>query len=175
MTHSRQILRKIDDTLRAEFDQEQGEWMAKVPISGATKVVWQRYCQAVGVSMGEGVALLMLHELATVAGEHSERLADRLHTQEAEIKARAQELNDREKDLTQRERTLSSREADLEDRLTDLAAREQNVAALGQNLAQRLGASSGPQTAGSSKPTLGRNEPCWCKSGKKYKHCHSAG
>ncbi len=23
--------------------------MAKVPISGATKVVWQRYCQTVGV------------------------------------------------------------------------------------------------------------------------------
>jgi uncharacterized protein YchJ len=19
---------------------------------------------------------------------------------------------------------------------------------------------------------LGRNEPCWCGSGKKYKHCH---
>ncbi len=21
-------------------------------------------------------------------------------------------------------------------------------------------------------PELGRNEPCWCGSGKKYKHCH---
>jgi len=92
MTLSRQVLRKIDDALRAEFDQEQGEWMAKVPISGATKVVWQRYCQAVGVSMGEGVALLMLHELASVAGEDTEKLAGRLHTQEAEMKTRAQEL-----------------------------------------------------------------------------------
>ena len=82
MTLSRQVLRKIDDALRAEFEQEQGEWMAKVHISGATKVVWQRYCQAVGVGMGEGVALLMLHELASVAGEDAERLADRLHTQE---------------------------------------------------------------------------------------------
>ncbi len=24
----------------------------------------------------------------------------------------------------------------------------------------------------SSKPSLGRNDPCWCGSGKKYKHCH---
>jgi preprotein translocase subunit SecA len=21
-------------------------------------------------------------------------------------------------------------------------------------------------------PKLGRNDPCWCGSGKKYKHCH---
>ena len=25
-----------------------------------------------------------------------------------------------------------------------------------------------------SARTLGRNEPCWCKSGKKYKKCHKA-
>ena len=25
-------------------------------------------------------------------------------------------------------------------------------------------------TASDKKP--GRNEPCWCGSGKKYKHCH---
>jgi len=23
-------------------------------------------------------------------------------------------------------------------------------------------------------PNVGRNDPCWCGSGKKYKHCHSA-
>src|SRR5918995_5297798 len=101
MSLSRQVLRKIDDALRAEFDQEQGEWMAKVPVSGATKVVWQRYCQAIGVGMGEGVALLMLNELASVAGEDAETLADRLHIQEAELKGRAQELKDRERELNQ--------------------------------------------------------------------------
>jgi preprotein translocase subunit SecA len=25
-----------------------------------------------------------------------------------------------------------------------------------------------------SGPKLGRNEPCWCGSGKKYKKCHGA-
>lgn len=103
MTLSRQVLRKVDDALRAEFDQEKGEWMAKVPISGATKAVWQRYCQAIGVGMGEGVALLMLHELASITGEDVEALAERLETREAVLRARAEELRDREKEPRQRE------------------------------------------------------------------------
>jgi len=126
MTLSRQVLRKIDDVLRAEFDQEKGEWMAKVPISGASKVVWQRYCQAVGVGMGEGVALLILHELASVAGEDAETLADRRNARDEELKERVQELKGRESELNQRDRALVLREADLEDRAKDLAARERN-------------------------------------------------
>lgn len=138
MTLSRQVLRKIDDALRSELDQEKGEWMAKVPISGATKAVWQRYCQAAGVGMGEGVALLMLHELASVAGEDAETLADRLNSREAEMKTRAQELKDQEKEFKQRERAMFLREADLEDREKEVAAREQNVAVVEGNLAQQL-------------------------------------
>jgi preprotein translocase subunit SecA len=29
-----------------------------------------------------------------------------------------------------------------------------------------------PQTVKREKPKVGRNDPCWCGSGKKYKHCH---
>ncbi|HEY8429089.1 MAG TPA: SEC-C metal-binding domain-containing protein, partial [Sandaracinaceae bacterium] len=29
-----------------------------------------------------------------------------------------------------------------------------------------------PQTVKRDKPKVGRNEPCWCGSGKKYKNCH---
>lgn len=173
MTLNRQILRKIDDSLRSESDEETGEWMAKVPISGATKAVWQRYCQAVDVHMGEGVALLMLHELASIVGEEDvETLADRLSTREAEMNARARELKDREKEQKQRDRTLFLREADLEDREREVAAREENVAAVEQNLAQQLRGLTSTQTAGPSKRKLGRNDPCWCGSGKKYKNCH---
>ena len=174
MSLSRQVLRKIDDALRAKFDQEQGEWMAKVPISGATKVVWQRYCQAIGVGMGEGIALLMLHELASLAGGGAEALADRLETREAEIKARAQELKDRERELNQRDRALVLREANLEDRAKDLAARERDVAVVEHNLAQQLRRSAPGQVPGRSSRKLGRNEQCWCRSGKKYKNCHLA-
>jgi hypothetical protein len=173
MTLSRQVLRRIDDALRSELDEETGEWMAKVPISGATKAVWQRYCQAVGVRMGEGVALLMLHELASIADEEDvETLADRLIAREAEMNAKAQELKDRDKELKQRDRTLFLREADLEDRERDVTAREENVAAVEQSLARRLEASPRVQPVDKPKRKLGRNDPCWCGSGKKYKFCH---
>ena len=29
-------------------------------------------------------------------------------------------------------------------------------------------------TTSQYRPELGRNDPCWCGSGKKYKHCHMA-
>jgi preprotein translocase subunit SecA len=33
---------------------------------------------------------------------------------------------------------------------------------------------AGPVTVKRDKPKLGRNSPCWCGSGKKYKKCHLA-
>jgi len=60
------------------------------------------------------------------------------------------------------------------DRKKEVAAREENVATLEQKLAEDLREFARPQPSASSKPKLGRNEPCWCKSGKKYKHCHGA-
>jgi preprotein translocase subunit SecA len=33
-------------------------------------------------------------------------------------------------------------------------------------------AAARPQTVRRERPKLGRNEPCWCGSGKKYKQCH---
>ena len=29
-----------------------------------------------------------------------------------------------------------------------------------------------PETVRRDKPKVGRNDPCWCGSGKKYKNCH---
>ncbi|HEY8921035.1 MAG TPA: preprotein translocase subunit SecA [Candidatus Limnocylindria bacterium] len=43
------------------------------------------------------------------------------------------------------------------------------TAAVGGGNGSRLG----PQTA-KAGPKLGRNDPCWCGSGKKYKRCHGA-
>ena len=171
MTLSRQILRKIDDRMRSEFDQEKGEWMAKVPISGATKVVWQRYCQATGVGMGEGVAILIHHELASVADEDLEMLSDRLAVIQADLEKQAsavaeaaEKLKRRQQDLEVRENRIRERERDLKQRETGLKMIERRVASEPRSDAPR-------QT---STRKLGRNEPCWCKSGKKYKYCHGA-
>jgi preprotein translocase subunit SecA len=40
-----------------------------------------------------------------------------------------------------------------------------------QRIQAHRGDGAAPQTARSAK-ALGRNAPCWCGSGKKYKHCH---
>jgi hypothetical protein len=172
MTLSRQVLRKIDDRLRSDSDQEKGVWMAKVPISGATKAVWQRYCQAVGVHMGQGVAILIHHELASVVDENLETLADRLNARQAELDTRASDLAETEKELELRRRDLAVRESGLAERGRDIEEREHNAAVVERRLAQELMALSGTQPTARSGPKLGRNDLCWCDSGKKYKNCH---
>lgn len=69
MTLSRHVLRKIDDTLRSELDQEKGEWLVKVPASPAVRAVWKRYCDSVGIPMGHALAVLLHNELASIVDE----------------------------------------------------------------------------------------------------------
>jgi preprotein translocase subunit SecA len=39
----------------------------------------------------------------------------------------------------------------------------------------RTGGDDAPvKTVRRDEPKVGRNEPCWCGSGKKYKKCHGA-
>ena len=85
MTLNRQILRNIDDQLRSELDRDKGEWMVKVPDSNATRAVWRRYCDAVGVHMGEALAILLNHELSSIADVDFETVRDRLVQRESEI------------------------------------------------------------------------------------------
>lgn len=171
MTLSRQILRKIDDRLRSESDQETGEWMAKVPISGATKAVWQRYCEAAGVYMGQGVAILIHHELASVVDEDLETLGDRLRARQTKLDARASGLAKVEEELERRQRDLEVREATVRERERGVKKRESNMAVFERRLAEQVRSDS-PTQASTWK--VGRNEPCWCKSGKQYKYCHGA-
>jgi preprotein translocase subunit SecA len=49
-----------------------------------------------------------------------------------------------------------------------VAAGAATAVAMGGN-----GSGSGTQTA-KAGPKVGRNDPCWCGSGKKYKRCHGA-
>jgi preprotein translocase subunit SecA len=50
------------------------------------------------------------------------------------------------------------------------AASEDQQAAM-----QQQGEGGVPQTIRRATPKVGRNEPCPCGSGKKYKHCHGRG
>jgi preprotein translocase subunit SecA len=40
---------------------------------------------------------------------------------------------------------------------------------------EAVGAAANSSTArGDARTKLGRNDPCWCGSGKKFKRCHGA-
>lgn len=169
---SRRVLSRIDTKLRSELDEEKGEWLVKVPASPAVRAVWKRYCDSIGIPMGHGLAVLLHHELASIVDEDVKTLSDRLNAREAELEARARELKAREKELNQRDRVLVRFKADLEQRERDVAARERNVAVVEHNLAQQLMQIAKPEVSAKPRRKLGRNELCWCKSGRKYKNCH---
>jgi hypothetical protein len=172
MSLSRQILRRIDDQLRSEYEQETGEWMAKVPISGATKAVWQRYCQAAGVHMGQAVAILIHHELASVVDEDLETLGDRLHSRQAELEERASAVAEVEEELNRRQGDLEIREARVRERERNVKKRESDALVVQRRMAQEMRATSRAQPTTQTHWKLGRNDSCWCESGKKYKNCH---
>ena len=169
---SRRVLAKVDSKLRSELDQEKGDWLVKVPASPAVRAVWKRYCDSVGIPMGHGLAVLMHHELASIVDEDVETLADRLQAREAELEAKTRELNEREKDLEQRDRVLLRFKTDLDERQREVAAREDNVAAVEQRLAKEIMNRSQGLPSMDVAPKLGRNDPCWCGSDKKFKYCH---
>lgn len=169
---SRRLLATVDGRLRSELDHSEGVQLVKVPVSDAAWSTWRRYCDLVGVPMGRGLAILLHHELASVVDEDLEELANRIGERESGIESRASELASAEKDLERRQRDLAIRESELVRRQRDVEAREENVATVEQRVAEALTRPSQTRTPVSSQPKLGRNDPCWCGSGKKYKVCH---
>lgn len=169
---SRRILSRVDTKLRSELDEEKGEWLVKVPASPAVRAVWKRYCGSVGIPMGHGLAVLLHHELASIVDEDIETLSDRLEAREAELESRSRELDDRATELDRRERALSLRETNVREREKKVAATESNVAVSGYDVAQQPNRITKTDLAAPRRKKLGRNELCWCRSGKKYKHCH---
>ena len=101
MALDRATLAKIDRRVFAELAHTPGVQVVKVPVSDAVWSTWRRYCDAIGLTMGEGVAGLVAHELETVAGDdahhtfaehavpHAEERTARLDAREGELDARA--------------------------------------------------------------------------------------
>ena len=68
MALDRATLAKIDRRVFAELAHDPGVQAVKVPMSDAMWSTWRRYCDAIGLTMGQGVAGLIAHELETVVG-----------------------------------------------------------------------------------------------------------
>jgi hypothetical protein len=157
MELDRNELARVDRRLLAELDGDGGVQMVKVPVSDAVWSVWRRYCDAVGVTMGEGVAALIEAELATVIGDDPDRAApvfvDRAVRRAVEATER---LEERQRELAECRQRLVERDREVRD------------------LSHRLRTAIRPPqpSAAPIEGRTGRNERCPCGSGLKYKHCH---
>jgi len=138
----------------AELAHAAGVQAVKVPVSDAVWSVWRRYCETIGLSMGAGVAGLIAHELKTVVGT-----GDDVSVVFGEQVAR--QVEERASQLDVREQELDTRAQQLRDKETHLTAWKQQIRT------QKMSGAPVPAVA-----KVGRNEPCPCGSGLKYKHCH---
>jgi hypothetical protein len=163
MALDRGILAKIDRRVFAELGHTVATQAVKVPLSDAVWSTWRRYCEAVGLTMGEGIAGLIEHELKTVvdevAGEGAPVFAGRA---EEELAARESHVAAREHALEAAEEQLRGWSERLRLWEGELDAQEQRT-----ELTSKLAAR--PREASAK---VGRNERCPCGSGLKYKHCH---
>jgi len=163
MALDRGSLAKIDRKVFAELGHTVATQAVKVPLSDAVWSTWRRYCDAVGLTMGEGIASLIDHELLTVvddaAGEGAPVFA-----------GRAEELlADRESKVAARERKLEVAEGRLGWWTEQLRIRAGELQAVEQRT--RIASSSDLRPAEANRK-IGRNERCPCRSGLKYKYCH---
>ena len=81
-------LSRIDRKLLAGLDTDEQWRMVRVPASEALWSAWKRYCSAIDISMGRGIAALIQRELEAVIG--AELDVDLLSEAEAELRSRHQ-------------------------------------------------------------------------------------
>ena len=154
MALDRGTLTKIDRRVFAELNHTSGVQAVKVPVSDALWSTWRRYCEAIGLSMGDGVAGLISHELGTVVdGDGSG----------ANVFAELDQHHARE-----RVSRLDARQRELDTRTELLRKKEKHLRAWEHRLRTQRAAGG----RGQDRAKVGRNERCPCGSGLKYKHCH---
>jgi|SRR3990172_37660 len=162
MALDRGYLAKIDRRVFAELGHTVATQAVKVPLSDAMWSTWRRYCEAIGLTMGEGIAGLIDHELGTVVGEVADegvavfagRMEQLLAVRESTVAAREGKLETAEERLRETTERLRIREGEL------------------RALEQRAGVVSSLPLRLESSRKVGRNERCPCRSGLKYKYCH---
>lgn len=146
MALDRGILARVDRLVLSELNHGNGVRLVKVPLSEAVWSTWRRYCQAIGLAMGEGIAGLITHELGTLVNNDEHQGTVFAPELQRQLMAKSEALDVRERRLDEREQTLRASERLLRARMRPL-----------------------DPTSGAS---VGRNDPCPCRSGFKYKRCH---
>jgi hypothetical protein len=165
------ILAKVDSWLRIELRKRDEGLTARVPVSKEQWAVWKRYCDMIGVSVGGGIAVLVDHELGSIVEEEVKTLTESVEAREAAVEAREKELANREGAVAKRERFCGFQERQLESKQSRLEERERELDSRREAL-EVLATASRPRAPVRAKQKPGRNQLCWCNSGKKYKNCH---
>jgi len=140
MALDRGTLAKIDRRIFAELGHDGGTQVVKVPLSDTVWSTWWRYCQAIGLTMGEAIAGLVNHELSTVVGEADGASAS-LYAGCAGERTAA-----REAELTERERDLAATEKRLHDWSERLHIREREFHVRVQRFEQEASRPRRPST-----------------------------
>ena len=148
MDLDRGTLAKIDRRVLGGLGHDESYQMVRLPVSEALWSMWKRYCAAVGISMGRAIVALVEQELRSVVKESD---AEPLFL--AEFEAR---LRERHAALDKRERILKERERWL------------------RESGRRIRVEPVPARPPVPVPKVGRNDPCPCRSGVKYKRCHGS-
>jgi preprotein translocase subunit SecA len=146
MALDRGTLAKIDRKVFAELGHTVATQTVKVPLLDAMWSTWRRYCEAIGLTMGKGIAGLIDHELGALVSEGEHHGAAFAAELEHRLVARSEALDIRERRLDEREHSLRASERLLRARTRPLEL--------------------------PSRSSVGRNDPCPCGSGYKYKRCH---
>jgi len=146
MTIDRGTLAKIDREILSELDHGDGVRLVKVPLSIAAWSTWKRYCQAAGLTIGEAIAGLIVHELGALVGSDDQSGAIFTPELRKQLVVRSGALDARERRLDEREQSLKA--------------------------AQRLVRARTRPIDATNHVNVGRNDPCPCGSGYKYKRCH---
>ena len=139
----RGTLAKIDRRILSGLGHDETWQMVRVPAAEATWAAWKRYCDSLGASMGRGIAALIQHELCSVVDDLGDGPVF---------------LAELEAEVAERQRMLDARERNIE-------IREQRLRAVPKT--QPVQVAPRPASA-----KVGRNDPCPCGSGVKYKRCH---
>ncbi|HEY7532448.1 MAG TPA: SEC-C domain-containing protein, partial [Nitrospiraceae bacterium] len=171
MSLAPRILAKVDGRLRTELRKNDTGLTTRVPISREQWAVWKRYCDMIGVSVGGGVAVLIDHELGSIVDEEVETLTESVKARESAVDAREKKLADREAAVTKQERFCEFQERQLESTRRRLLERERELDSR-QEALEVFASAPQPRIPAKAKPRPGRNQACWCNSGKKYKNCH---
>jgi hypothetical protein len=64
-------LARIDRKLLVGLGQDETYRMVRMPVTPARWLMWKRYCDSAGISMGRAIVALIGRELTSVFGDHA--------------------------------------------------------------------------------------------------------